>query len=121
MHQNRDMPGIGTTRGPRARKAPTARMTLGGEVPFTAARVGALRERQRQHGVPEKIEWVHETTPTLLAAAREAGLLVEELPLLVLPGGAAPIVPPTPAGARVNERVGFARVGTACVAEAPRG
>lgn len=78
-----------------------ARPTLDADLPFTAAHVSAVRERQRQLGVPEAIEWVHETTPTLLTAAREAGLTVAELPLLVLPDGASPVVPPLPDGARV--------------------
>jgi hypothetical protein len=55
----------------------------------------AVRERQRQLGVPDAVGWVHGTTPSLLAAAREADA----------------------AAARVYGRIGFRRVGTACVAE----
>lgn len=75
-----------------------ARPTLGYDGPITAAQVEAVRERQRELEVPESFEWVHETTPALLAAAREAGLHVGECPLLALPGGAAPVVPPVPDG-----------------------
>lgn len=43
-----------------------------------------MRARQRELGVPEALEWVHETTPDLLGVAREAGLEVLEAPLMVL-------------------------------------
>ncbi|MFF5172145.1 GNAT family N-acetyltransferase [Micromonospora sp. NPDC000089] len=54
------------------------------------AEVGAVRERQRQLGLPEAFEWVHETTPGLLATARAAGLSVLEAPLMVLDPAALP-------------------------------
>ncbi|HEY0774931.1 MAG TPA: hypothetical protein VGD51_12660, partial [Nocardioidaceae bacterium] len=73
-----------------------ARPSVGYDGPCTAAQVTLVRERQRELGVPESLEWVHETSPTLLAAAREAGLLVAECPLLVLPGGADAVTPPLP-------------------------
>ena len=79
-----------------------ARPRLGGEVPFTAAAVDAVRERQRDLGVPEALERVHETTPTLLSAARESGLHVHECPLLVLLGGRRPRLPALPDGLRVD-------------------
>lgn len=79
-----------------------ARPTLDHDGPCTAAHVGAVRERQRELGVPESLEWVHETTPTLLAAAREAGLHVAECPLLVLPPEAAPPAVALPAGGEVR-------------------
>jgi ribosomal protein S18 acetylase RimI-like enzyme len=79
-----------------------ARPSLGYDRPCTAAQVSAVRERQRELDVPESFEWVHETTPTLLAAAREAGLQVAECPLLVLPHGAAALTPPLPAGYTVS-------------------
>ena len=79
-----------------------ARPRLGGEVPFTASAVDAVRERQRDLGVPEALEWVHETTPTLLSAARESGLHVHECPLLVLPEDADPKLPALPDGLRVD-------------------
>ena len=58
------------------------RLGLAGEV--TAADVTAVLARQRELDVPRAVEWVHDTTPSLLAAAREAGMTVEECPLLVL-------------------------------------
>ena len=41
--------------------------------------------RQDERGVPRAIEWVHETTPSLLGAVREAlpDVAVEEVPLMV--------------------------------------
>jgi ribosomal protein S18 acetylase RimI-like enzyme len=50
----------------------------------TVADVLKVRERQRELGVPEVFEWVHETTPGLLDVAVEAGLEVLQAPLLVL-------------------------------------
>jgi ribosomal protein S18 acetylase RimI-like enzyme len=73
-----------------------ARPNLGNQAPITRVQVEAVRRRQRELGVPENLEWVHETTPTLLAAAREAGLHVAECPLLVLPDGAEALAPPLP-------------------------
>ena len=51
---------------------------------FTVADVRAALERQRELSAPATFEWVHETTPSLLAAARDAGLKVLEAPLMVL-------------------------------------
>lgn len=48
--------------------------------------VVAVMARMKELGVPESIEWVHETTPSLRAAAAAAGLTVEDYPLLVLDG-----------------------------------
>ncbi|SCL37301.1 FR47-like protein [Micromonospora rhizosphaerae] len=48
------------------------------------ADITAVRARQRELGLPEAFEWVHETTPDLLAVARSAGLNVLEAPLMVL-------------------------------------
>ena len=60
-----------------------ARPRLGLEHEFTAADVEAVRARQRELGVPEAFEWVHETTPSLLR--RDARTLeVLEAPLMVL-------------------------------------
>jgi ribosomal protein S18 acetylase RimI-like enzyme len=73
-----------------------ARPTLGNEAPVSRAQVETVRRRQRELGLPENLEWVHETTPTLLSAAREAGLHVAECPLLVLPDGAETFAPPLP-------------------------
>lgn len=63
-----------------------ARPRLGGPNAFTADDVTRVRQRQRELGVPEAFEWVDETTPGLLAAARAAGLAVAELPLQILGG-----------------------------------
>jgi GNAT superfamily N-acetyltransferase len=46
--------------------------------------VRAVRRRQWTLGVPEAFEWIAELAPTLAGAAREAGLEVEELPLMAL-------------------------------------
>jgi ribosomal protein S18 acetylase RimI-like enzyme len=63
--------------------------------------VAALRARQRELGVREKLEWVHETTPSLAGAARAAGLEVLQVPLLALAGDDwSP--PPDPAGVRLR-------------------
>ena len=63
-----------------------ARPRLGSTQEVTAADVRAVLARQSELGVPRALEWVQETTPSLLAAAREAGMTVEECPLLVLDG-----------------------------------
>lgn len=63
-----------------------ARPRLGGATTFAAADVRAVLGRQRELGVPRHLEWVHETTPTLLPAAREVGLPVDECDLMVLDG-----------------------------------
>lgn len=44
----------------------------------------AVRARQRELGVPEAFEWVHEVTPGLLVVADRVGLSVRQAPLLVL-------------------------------------
>lgn len=49
-----------------------------------AADIAAVRARQRELGVREAFEWVHETTPSFAGAAREAGLEVLLVPLLAL-------------------------------------
>jgi ribosomal protein S18 acetylase RimI-like enzyme len=69
-----------------------ARPRLGAAEPPSAADITAARARQRELGAPEAFEWVHETTPDLLAVARSAGLTVLEAPLLVL-DPAAPVKP----------------------------
>ncbi|MDR7278098.1 GNAT family N-acetyltransferase [Catenuloplanes atrovinosus] len=60
-----------------------------GEKP-SAADITAVRRRQRDIGAPEAFEWVHETSPDLLAVARSAGLSVLEAPLMVLDPDAMP-------------------------------
>jgi ribosomal protein S18 acetylase RimI-like enzyme len=69
-----------------------ARPRAGHAGSFTAEDVHAVRGRQRELGVSEDLEWVHELAPTLLPAARSAGLEVAECPLMVLT--AAVPVPP---------------------------
>ncbi|HEY0696580.1 MAG TPA: GNAT family N-acetyltransferase, partial [Micromonospora sp.] len=59
-------------------------------VPPSAADIGAVRARQRELGLPESFEWVHENNPGLLAVARSAGLGVLEAPLMVLDPAALP-------------------------------
>ncbi|GID31787.1 GNAT family N-acetyltransferase [Paractinoplanes brasiliensis] len=60
----------------------------------SAADITAVRQRQRELGLPEAFEWVHETTPDLLAVARSAGLDVLLAPLLVLdPAALVPDLP----------------------------
>jgi GNAT superfamily N-acetyltransferase len=61
-----------------------ARPRLGLEHEYTAEDVRAALARKRELGQPESVEWVHETTPSLLGAARAAGLDVLEAPLMVL-------------------------------------
>src|SRR3954454_7170253 len=61
--------------------------------------VNAVRARQRELGVSEDLEWVHELAPTLLPAARAAGLHVAECPLMVL---ADPVPAPPEHAARVR-------------------
>jgi ribosomal protein S18 acetylase RimI-like enzyme len=61
-----------------------ARPRLGLTGNVTVADVDAVRAHRRALGEREDIEWVHETTPSLLAAARGSGLTVHECPLLVL-------------------------------------
>jgi ribosomal protein S18 acetylase RimI-like enzyme len=63
-----------------------ARPRLGADATFTAADVLAVLDRQHDLRVPRHLEWVHQTTPSLLPAARQAGLRVEECALLVLDG-----------------------------------
>jgi hypothetical protein len=92
---------------------------------FTVADIEAVRSRQRELGVPEAFEWVHETTPGLLDVARAAGLEVLEAPLMVLEALRAPEPPPgitlrvLAAGddalgaAQAVQDVGFGAAGTA--------
>ena len=70
-----------------------ARPRIGAETP-SAADITAVRRRQRELGIPEAFEWVHETTPDLLAVARSAGLEVVLAPLLILdPAALLPELP----------------------------
>ncbi|MFC7532762.1 GNAT family N-acetyltransferase [Actinoplanes sp. GCM10030250] len=70
-----------------------ARPRVGSHTP-SAADITATRQRQRELGLPETFEWVHETTPDLLAVARSAGLAVLLAPLLTLdPAALVPDLP----------------------------
>jgi truncated hemoglobin YjbI len=59
-----------------------ARPRLGLDENINRADVDALRQRQIELKLPQNIEWVQQTTPSLMAAARESGLEVHEYPLL---------------------------------------
>jgi ribosomal protein S18 acetylase RimI-like enzyme len=67
-----------------------ARPRLDATEPPSAADIMTVRARQVDLGLPEAFEWVHETTPSLLAVARSAGLSVLEAPLMVLDPAALP-------------------------------
>jgi ribosomal protein S18 acetylase RimI-like enzyme len=105
-----------------------ARPRLGHEHDYTVADIEAALARKRELGQPESIEWVHETTPSLLGAAHAAGLEVLEAPLMVLDRGAwrAPEPPRGMtlrvldaddvdglAASRAVQNVGFGAAGTA--------
>jgi ribosomal protein S18 acetylase RimI-like enzyme len=111
-----------------------ARPSLGVTRAFTVADIEAAAARKREVGQPENFEWVHETTPSLLGAARDAGLEVLEAPLLVLDRSAwrAPEPPPgmalrvleaddpALASASAVQAVGFGAGGTAAGPEGVR-
>ncbi|BAL86790.1 putative GCN5-related N-acetyltransferase [Actinoplanes missouriensis 431] len=70
-----------------------ARPRPGSHTP-SAADLVETRRRQRDLGVPEAFEWVHESMPDLLPVARSAGLDVLLAPLLVLdPAALVPDLP----------------------------
>jgi GNAT superfamily N-acetyltransferase len=46
-----------------------------------------VRTRQRDLGVPERLEWIHDIDADLIGVARRAGLNVREAPMLVLGDG----------------------------------
>ncbi|MFD2093728.1 GNAT family N-acetyltransferase [Blastococcus deserti] len=74
-----------------------ARPRTGGD-PVTADDVRAAVARQEEAGLPAALEWVPECSPGTAAAARAAGLTVEELPLLVADD---PVELVLPAGVRL--------------------
>jgi ribosomal protein S18 acetylase RimI-like enzyme len=78
-----------------------ARPRLGDTARVTPADVDSVRARQRELAVPESLEWVHETTPSLVDAVEASGLRVERCPLLVLPEGSSPSTGGSPARVRV--------------------
>ncbi len=94
-----------------------ARPRLGGPEP-TPADVDAALARQRELGVPEAFEWVHDLNPELLPVVRDRGLVVLEAPLLVLDE-----LRPTEKGARVLDphSASFADDMAACIAVAHLG
>ena len=49
--------------------------------------IAAVRARQRDLGVPEALEWIHELVPGLLDIARGTRMQVREAPLMVLGEG----------------------------------
>jgi ribosomal protein S18 acetylase RimI-like enzyme len=63
-----------------------ARPRLGLAAEVTPDEVSSVLARLADLGVPQSIEWVHETTPSLRGAAVAAGLEVGDYPLLVLDG-----------------------------------
>ncbi|WJK38127.1 GNAT family N-acetyltransferase [Solwaraspora sp. WMMA2056] len=67
-----------------------ARPRLGVATPPAAADITTVRARQRELGLPESFEWIHEIRPDLLAVARAAGLGVHQAPLMVLDPAALP-------------------------------
>ena len=80
-----------------------ARPRLGGEGPFAPDDVTAAVERLGELGLPRNVEWVHETTPTLLDAVRATGRFeLEELPLLALDGNLTVTAPRLPDGVTVR-------------------
>jgi GNAT superfamily N-acetyltransferase len=58
--------------------------------PVTGADIAALRARQRELGLPEALEWVHDLNPDLIGLAEPAGLAVLRAPLMVLDPDALP-------------------------------
>ena len=69
-----------------------------GAGPVTADDVRAAAALQEEAGLPVALEWVPECSPETAAAARAAGLTVEELPLLV---AVDPVELLLPAGVRL--------------------
>jgi ribosomal protein S18 acetylase RimI-like enzyme len=63
-----------------------ARPRLGLSEDVTPEDVTSLLALLEERGLPQSIEWVHETTPSLRAAAGAAGVEVGDHPLLVLDG-----------------------------------
>ena len=104
-----------------------ARPQLGGKTIIALADVALVLAKMRELQIPTSIEWVHETTPTLLdAVGGEGSLQPQEVPLMVLE---LPISVEAPAnieirllrpsdrdllaGSQAVQQVGFAVRGTA--------
>ena len=75
-----------------------ARPRLGLDEDVRPDDVSSVLSRLGERGLPQSIEWVHETTPSLRAAAVAAGLEVGDYPLMVLAG--EPVVRHSPVGVR---------------------
>jgi ribosomal protein S18 acetylase RimI-like enzyme len=56
----------------------------------TAEDVERVRRRQRELGVRETFEWIHEVSPQMREAAEQVGLVIAEHPLMVLDGRPRP-------------------------------
>lgn len=67
----------------------------------SAADITGVRQRQRDLGLPETFEWLHDVHPDLLPVARSAGLAVLEAPLMVLD---PTTLPPAPTVSDVSVR-----------------
>jgi predicted N-acetyltransferase YhbS len=61
-----------------------ARPRPGDGPPVTAADIAAAMTLQEASGLPLALEWICERSPEVAGAARASGLVVEELPLLVV-------------------------------------
>ena len=109
-----------------------ARPRLGGTDEITPDEVTSVLAHLEARGLPQSIEWVHDTTPSLRAAALAAGVEVGDYPLLVLDGDPVQRQSPTTvrrltsgdpdlASVQGAVHVGFGqddtRTGTASVAE----
>jgi ribosomal protein S18 acetylase RimI-like enzyme len=101
-----------------------ARPRLGLDHEFTADDVRSVLARLEELGLPPSIEWVHDTTPSLRAAAVAAGVEVGDFPLMVLVGEPVPRTSPVDvrrlaaddpelAAVRAAVSVGFSVSGTA--------
>jgi GNAT superfamily N-acetyltransferase len=75
-----------------------ARPRLDRDTEPTTDEVRAVLARQAELGVPHALEWVHETTPSMVDTVRAAGMAVHQCPLLVL----GSLVEPRPADGRVR-------------------
>jgi ribosomal protein S18 acetylase RimI-like enzyme len=72
-----------------------ARPKRGSRSPVTPADIRAVRARQRELIIPQSFEWIEQSAPEMATAAAEAGLEIQQHPLMVLAGPArAPSLPP---------------------------
>ncbi|MFF0449062.1 GNAT family N-acetyltransferase [Streptomyces sp. NPDC004609] len=79
-----------------------AQPTAEGASAVTPADIARVRARQRELGVPEAFEWLAEVAPALRARIEEAGLPVEERPLMILDADRPPPPRPVPDGVTVR-------------------